>query len=186
MKFLADESIDFPIIHFLRQQGLDVRAVSEEFPSKEDEFVLKSANLDNRILITSDKDFGELVYRLRKVNRGVILLRIEELYSIEKAELLLKVLLERKDELLGAFTVVKKRNDSYQTNLDKHTCARFILNNESRSNDCSSISNNILKTVNSRFVANLRFILLLILIMPHSDFGFEAAVQVRFSSCSFQ
>ncbi len=108
MKFLADESIDFPIIHFLRQQGLDVRAVSEEFPSKEDEFVLNSANLDNRILITSDKDFGELVYRLRKVNRGVILLRIEELYSIEKAELLLKVLLERKDELLGAFTVVKK------------------------------------------------------------------------------
>ena len=38
----------------------------------------------------------------------MILFRIEELYSTEKAELLLKVLFERKDELLGAFTVVKK------------------------------------------------------------------------------
>ncbi len=63
MKFLADESIDFPIIHLLRQHGFDIRSVSEEFPSKDDEFVLETANTDDRVLITSDKDFGELVYR---------------------------------------------------------------------------------------------------------------------------
>ena len=66
MKFLADESIDFPVIHLLRQHGFDVRSVSEEFPSKEDEFVLEAANMDDRVLITSDKDFGELVYRLKR------------------------------------------------------------------------------------------------------------------------
>jgi predicted nuclease of predicted toxin-antitoxin system len=82
MKFLADESIDFPVINRLRQQGLDVRSVAAEFPSKEDEFVLDAANKDNRLLITSDKDFGELVYRLRKVSKGVILLRIEELHPV--------------------------------------------------------------------------------------------------------
>ena len=87
MRFLADESVDFPIIDLLRRHGFDVRCVSEEFPSKEDEFVLEAANVDDRLLITSDKDFGELVYRLKKVNKGVILLRIEELKSIEKAEL---------------------------------------------------------------------------------------------------
>ena len=38
MKFLADESIDFPIIHLLRQHGFDIRSVSEEFPSRDDEF----------------------------------------------------------------------------------------------------------------------------------------------------
>lgn len=108
MKFLADESIDFPVIHILRQHGFDVRSVSEEFPAKEDEFVLQAANMDGRLLITSDKDFGELVYRLKRVSKGVILLRIEELYSTEKAELLLKILSERQDELLNAFVVIRK------------------------------------------------------------------------------
>ena len=108
MRFLADESIDFPVIRHLRKHGFDVRSVSEEFPSKDDEFVLEAANMDDRLLITSDKDFGELVYRLKKVNKGVILLRIEELYSAEKAELLLKVLRDRKDELLNAFVVIRK------------------------------------------------------------------------------
>lgn len=49
MKFLADESIDFPVIHLLRQHGFDVRSVSEEFPSKDDEFVLEAANTDDRV-----------------------------------------------------------------------------------------------------------------------------------------
>lgn len=108
MKFLADESIDAPVILLLRQHGFDVRSVSEEFPSKEDEFVLESANKGDRVLITSDKDFGELVYRLKKTSKGVILLRIEELYSAEKAELLLKVIRDRKDELLNSFIVIRK------------------------------------------------------------------------------
>ena len=60
------------------------------------------------MLITSDKDFGELVYRLIKVSKGVILLRIEDLYPNDKAQLLLKVIRERKDELLNGFTVVRK------------------------------------------------------------------------------
>lgn len=48
------------------------------------------------------------MYRLKKVSKGVILLRMEELYPAEKAELLLKVARDRKDELLNAFTVVRK------------------------------------------------------------------------------
>jgi predicted nuclease of predicted toxin-antitoxin system len=108
MKFLADESVDFPIILFLRQHGFDVRSVSEEFPSKDDEFVLETANVDDRLLITSDKDFGELVYRLKKVHKGVILLRIEELNSAEKADLFLTVIRERKEELLNSFVVVRR------------------------------------------------------------------------------
>jgi predicted nuclease of predicted toxin-antitoxin system len=108
MNFLADESVDFPIIQHLRQRGFDVLAVSEEFPSKDDEYVLAKADQTDRLLITSDKDFGELVYRLKKVSAGVILLRVEELYPNEKAELLLKVIEERQAELLKSFTVIKK------------------------------------------------------------------------------
>lgn len=70
MKFLVDESVDFPVIHLLRQQGFDIRSVSEEFSFKDDEFVLEAVNLDSRILITSNKDFGELVYRLKRISMG--------------------------------------------------------------------------------------------------------------------
>ena len=63
MNFVADESVDFPVIQILRQQGFNVLCVSEEFPSKDDEYVLEMANSTGRLLITSDKDFGELVYR---------------------------------------------------------------------------------------------------------------------------
>jgi predicted nuclease of predicted toxin-antitoxin system len=106
MRLLADESVDFPIIQLLRHNRFDIRSVSEEFAGKDDEFVLSLANEDSRILITSDKDFGELVYRLRRVSKGVILLRIEELLPVDKAALVLKVVQERGEELSGSFTVI--------------------------------------------------------------------------------
>ena len=59
MNFLAGESVDFPIIQLLRQRGFDVFAVAEEFPSKDDEYVLATASQANRLLVTSDKDFGD-------------------------------------------------------------------------------------------------------------------------------
>jgi len=59
MIFLADENLDFPIISALRNAGYDVLSVSELSPSIDDNEVLKIANNENRILLTSDKDFGE-------------------------------------------------------------------------------------------------------------------------------
>ena len=108
MKFLADESVDFPVITLLRKQDFDVRSVFEEFPSSEDDFVLHAANIDNRILITSDKDFGELVYRLKKISKGVILLRMEELRPLKKAEVLIRVLREREGQIVNSFVVIRK------------------------------------------------------------------------------
>lgn len=59
MIFLADENLDFPIISALRNAGYDVLSVLELSPSIDDNEVLKIANNENRILLTSDKDFGE-------------------------------------------------------------------------------------------------------------------------------
>ena len=106
MRFLADENVDFPVITILRQHGYDIRSVLEEFPSIDDDFVLNLANKDNRILITLDKDFGELVFRLHKIHQGVVLLRMDELPSEEKAKVLLQIFKERGAELTKAFSVV--------------------------------------------------------------------------------
>jgi len=49
---------------------LDVKSVAELNPSAPDEDVLDWANRENRILITLDKDFGELIFRLKKIHAG--------------------------------------------------------------------------------------------------------------------
>jgi predicted nuclease of predicted toxin-antitoxin system len=79
MKFLADENIDLPLVVELRVLGYDVLSISESFPSIDDHAVLELARNENRLLITSDKDFGELVYRNRLLHSGILLLRLSDL-----------------------------------------------------------------------------------------------------------
>lgn len=59
MNFLADESIDQPIVDELRRQGHQVWAVAENSPSISDDEVLELANSQLMLLVTGDKDFGE-------------------------------------------------------------------------------------------------------------------------------
>lgn len=62
MKFLADESCDFTIIRELREAGIEVVSVLEQFPGITDEEVLSIAHKEERIVITEDRDFGRLIH----------------------------------------------------------------------------------------------------------------------------
>jgi hypothetical protein len=64
------------------------------------------ALLHGRVLLTADKDFGELVYRLRKVAFGVLLVRLPGLASARKANAVLESVREHGAEMAGAFSVV--------------------------------------------------------------------------------
>lgn len=75
MKFLADENIEKPVVDHLRQEGFDVCYISEETRSLDDDRILAWANQEDRILLTNDKDFGELVFRQKRVRTGIMLLR---------------------------------------------------------------------------------------------------------------
>ncbi|MFT4092231.1 MAG: DUF5615 family PIN-like protein [Niabella sp.] len=108
MKFVADESVDAAIVHGLRDSGYEVFAIAEHSPGIEDEEVLKISNSAGCLLITQDKDFGELVYRLGKAHEGVILLRLAGLNTNKKAEITVTVIDQHKSELPFAFTVVYK------------------------------------------------------------------------------
>lgn len=76
MNFLADEGVDFPGVHRLRSDGREVLYVAEMAPGVSDETVLAAANAKNALLLPSDKDFGELVYRLPRISAGVLLMRL--------------------------------------------------------------------------------------------------------------
>jgi hypothetical protein len=62
MRFLADESRDFAVVRALRAAGHDVVAVAELSPQAEDDTVMEQALSQARLLLTEDKDFGQLVY----------------------------------------------------------------------------------------------------------------------------
>ena len=76
MKFIVDENIPFEVFLKLKKEGFDVISVSKNDQRLNDEEILSLALKENRTLITLDKDFGELVFRLKKKNAGIILLRI--------------------------------------------------------------------------------------------------------------
>jgi hypothetical protein len=63
-RFVADESVDAPIVHRLREAGHEVWSVAEESPSISDREVLRAASEADRVLLTADRDFGDLHVRL--------------------------------------------------------------------------------------------------------------------------
>ncbi len=75
MRFLADESCDAKITRALRDAGHEILAVGDIAPQAEDPAVIDLAVKENRILLTEDKDFGQLVFASGSPTNGVILFR---------------------------------------------------------------------------------------------------------------
>ena len=108
MNFLADEGVDSSVVTGLRKSGHNVYFVIEEERAREDDVLLEKAKNENRILITRDKDFGELVYRLNKAHAGVILIRLEGLNTIERGEMVCKLISQHHHQLQNFFSVIQR------------------------------------------------------------------------------
>ncbi len=106
MRFLVDECTGPGVGRWLRQQGHDVFSVFEEARGTSDEDVLRKAHLENRILITNDKDFGDEVYRLKRPHRGIVLLRLDDETSQNTINTLERLLNAFGVELPDRFVVV--------------------------------------------------------------------------------
>ncbi|MCZ7380769.1 MAG: DUF5615 family PIN-like protein [Candidatus Methanoperedens sp.] len=106
MNFLADENIDRHIVERLRHEGFDVRYIAETDAWISDDEVLDLANSEESLLLTADKDFGELVFRLKKITVGVVLIRLAGLTPERKAKIVVETINKHGTELLNAFSVV--------------------------------------------------------------------------------
>ena len=105
MKFLVDECTGTSVVDCLRDEGHDVVAVAEVMPQADDEQILERAVLEARILVTNDKDFGEMIYRSGQAHRGVVLLRLRDERSENKVWIT-KIVLARMGERLQNHYVV--------------------------------------------------------------------------------
>jgi predicted nuclease of predicted toxin-antitoxin system len=106
MNFLADECVDEPLVNGLRADGHDVTYIREIAAGSDDRSVLKLAADQNRILLTEDKDFGELVVRLAMPAYGIVFLRMDPADRAAKLERLREVIQEYSDRLAGSLVVV--------------------------------------------------------------------------------
>jgi predicted nuclease of predicted toxin-antitoxin system len=106
MKLLADENIDGPVVEHLRKAGHDVLYIAEAMSGTSDESVVGCANLQGRLLITADKDFGDILIRQRKISHGLLLLRLAGCSNSQKAAMVTGVIERHEGELSVSMGVI--------------------------------------------------------------------------------
>lgn len=75
MQFLADENIPRETVGLLKKQSVDIISVTNFALGLSDSKILDLANKEGRIVITFDKDFGQLVFKQKRKTKGLLLLR---------------------------------------------------------------------------------------------------------------
>jgi predicted nuclease of predicted toxin-antitoxin system len=106
MNLVADESVDRSIVDRLRQDGHQVWYVAEMEPGISDDAVLDIANREAALLLTADKDFGEMIFRQRRFTGGIVLVRLAGLSSARKASIVAAMVRQHRSELPYGFTVI--------------------------------------------------------------------------------
>lgn len=106
MNILADESVAHPIIERLRADGHTVISIRETARGDTDDHVLARSLKADSPLLTEDKDFGELIYRLAAEHAGVVLIRLGTLPRATRAEMVSRALRDHGSEFIGHFSVI--------------------------------------------------------------------------------
>lgn len=103
MKFLVDRCAGATLARWLREQGHDVREVSEGGPDPGDAEVLAQASAEGRVLVTLDKDFGALAFRQGLSHCGLV--RLPDVPAAQRIELLKRLLAAHEKEMSGGAVI---------------------------------------------------------------------------------
>jgi predicted nuclease of predicted toxin-antitoxin system len=108
MRFLFDVGVGRIVEEWFIQAGFDVKSVRNLDPGLEDTKILQLAALESRLVVTMDKDFGELVYRSGMVHAGVLLLRMEDADAASKLKVMQAIIENHSSEISGCFAVYQQ------------------------------------------------------------------------------
>jgi len=109
MNLLANENFPLLSVRLLRNAGHDVASVIEDNPGASDEDVLKRASQEKRVVLTFDRDYGELVYRYKSFPpSGILYFRFDPSAPEEPAQILLTIMEGGKVVIPGKFTVIER------------------------------------------------------------------------------
>jgi len=110
VNILADESLESVIVERLRSDGHSVVSISEQSPGLNDPGVLAWAVRDHLLLLTADRDFGDMVVRdLKQAPReGVVLLRLRHIPPAQTAFIVADAFFHHAAQLPDTFTVIMR------------------------------------------------------------------------------
>lgn len=107
MRWIADECVSARLIKLLREAGHDVVYVAEMAAGASDGELIGLARRDNRLLLTDDKDFGELVIRRRWAAPGVVLMRVGSEQPQMRWQRLQAAIARFDESLYGRYVVIE-------------------------------------------------------------------------------
>jgi predicted nuclease of predicted toxin-antitoxin system len=109
MDFLANENFPLLSVRLLREAGHRVVSIIQEAPGGKDEDILKRAHTERLIILTFDRDYGELIYRHQALPpAGVVYFRFAPATPSEPAEILRNVMDKADLSVIGKFTIVER------------------------------------------------------------------------------
>lgn len=110
MKFLLDENLGKRVALFLTRLGYPTLRIKKISPGAEDWQVLELAAEKQAILVTLDKDYGELIFKESKFHAGVIFLRLDDQTTVNVQRVLKWFLLKYSEsKILSNFVVVTEK-----------------------------------------------------------------------------
>jgi predicted nuclease of predicted toxin-antitoxin system len=111
MKFLANENFPMPSVKLLREIKINIESITEYSPGISDIQVIQIAQKEKRIILTFDKDYGELIFRHNiKQPPAVVFFRFKGASPTFAGDLLKKIIVENEIKLENTFTVVEENN----------------------------------------------------------------------------
>ena len=108
MRWLVDECVDAALVVQLRESGHDAIYMSDVAARATDAEVMERASSEQRLLLTEDKDFGDLVFRQGLPVPGIVLLRIASSRRLLKWPRLLAAMERFGETLFGRYMVVEE------------------------------------------------------------------------------
>ncbi len=109
MRIVADENVEKEIVDRLRADGHDVLYIAETSPGIDDGAVLETSLDSGRVLLTADKDFGDLIFRQGLLHAGVVLVRLDGVEAEIRTGLVAATFRSHGDELRAGFAVLTDR-----------------------------------------------------------------------------
>ena len=106
MKFLADSNVDGAIVHWLASLGHEVLWAAVLPPRTPDSELLAQANREQRLLITCDRDFGDLVFHRGLISAGIVLMRFRTRFQASRLALLQGFWADLEPRMAGQFNVL--------------------------------------------------------------------------------
>ena len=109
LKFLVDVGVGKKVEEYLLVKGYDTKTVRSIDKLMPDQEIIRLAALEKRIVITMDKDFGEIVYHSGMDHSGILLLRLEDATGSEKQQVIAKILTKYADNMKNNFCVYQNK-----------------------------------------------------------------------------